>query len=534
MSELLVVIDRASKTAVFSGPGTFLAKENIKSLGKYRFDAINKSWIISSFSLSKEDLEKKFPNIIIDEVNTSATALSLEEENSLIKEDKPDGAVSVSEFIQRVQLALKSVFPYSFCIYGVLTEVKHSQDRVFMELAEQEQRDTRVKCIIWSSAEKITASLIESGFKLEPDLPVMFEVSASLNAKGAQLSLTVKKIIVEYTKSKLASLRDQTNERLKKEGIFQKNKERKLAFLPRNLGILTSSGGTVINDFMASLSEAKFGFNLFWLNVNVQGSEAKSSVLKGIELLSSYPGLDAILIFRGGGSQAELSVFNDYDIAKAVCLSPLPVVSAIGHQADQCSVQDVSYKSCGVPKEIGWYFASIVIDYKDKFSLALKSIANYSSLVMKNYDQRFFDIVKPLVALAKKAASEQASYFKSILERLPLQIQKIFNFQETMLASLGAKAIFSAEKIIINSKNKLERSALISREVKFLLEQKESRVVSLEELVQGASPQVQLKRGFSLIKKEDNKTFIKSASELKKGDLVNIEFSDNIKIAEIK
>ncbi len=535
MSNLLLVrIDRNNKTATFSGPGTFQAKEIIKTFGKYQFDSSKKAWIISSFNLSDRELKEKFPGIVIEEMEPLNSSVVVLEIPTVEVIEKPENAFSVSEFMQKVQIALKASFPQVFCIYGVLSEVKVTQDRIFMDLAEQEQRDTRVKCVIWNAAEKICAPLVENGFKLEADLPVMFLVSTSLNLKGGQLSLTIKKIIVEYTKSKLASLREQTNERLKKEGIFTKNKELQLNFLPRNLGILTSAGGTVINDFMASLSEAKFGFNLFWLNVNVQGGEAKSSVLKGIEKLTSLGNLDAILIFRGGGSQAELSVFNDYDIARAVCLCPLPVISAIGHQEDQCSAQDVSFKSCGVPKEIGWFFANIVIDYRNRFMQAINNTSNYSSLSQQRFQQRFIDLISPLFFLGKKVMQMQAANLKAMLEKLPLQIQTLFNKREVALVNWGNQSCFSSEKIILKEKNKLERSSLLLREVEFLIDRKQNKLNSFEEQIQAASPEVQLKRGFAIVKIKDQERFIKKASELNSGDLVNIEFSDTKKLAEIK
>ena len=141
-----------------------------------------------------------------------------------------------------------------------------------------------------------------------------------------------------------------------------------LVFLPRRLGILTSGGGTVINDFRASLEKAEFGFELFWRSVRVQGVDACEDILAGLSELLKLKRIDAILIFRGGGSKAELAVFNNYDIARAICLSPVPVISAIGHQEDQSSAQDVSFRALGVPKDVGRFFADAVVGYRDNIS----------------------------------------------------------------------------------------------------------------------------------------------------------------------
>lgn len=239
----------------------------------------------------------------------------------------------------------------------------------------------------------------------------MLEVVPTISNKGGKLWLNIKRIIPEYTSSKLASLREQTNERLRKEGIFENNKNLSFPFLPVNLGILTSSTGTVINDFMASLDEAKFGFKLTWLSVAVQGSEAKKSIVNGIRQLSKIKDLDVILIFRGGGSPAELAVFNDYEVAKAICLCPLPVISAVGHQEDQSSTQDVSYLAQGVPKDIGTFFANLVLSYRKNLFDFTSRIQNSAKSIYENSTYSFVSSSRSILNLSKKNIEGRGFFF---------------------------------------------------------------------------------------------------------------------------
>ena len=326
---------------------------------------MEKSWELHDSDLTKEKLEQIFPNINVvfsESKQTDTKQAVVAKKQQELKKDGLPQSFSVSQISYQISSIIRNAFPQVIHIHGVLSSVKKTSDgRVFMDIAEVDKPDETIKCVIWQDADKLCSGLKKSGFELEKDLQVMFAVEVGFNRKWASVSLNVIKIVHEYTLSKVKAQREITNEKLKKEGIFSKNKELEESFLPKRLGIITSSGGTVINDFMNALNTAEFGFELFWFSASVQGQSAKKELIQGIKKLQGIKDLDAILIFRGGGSAADLSVFNDYDIAKAVCKSKLPVFSAIGHQEDQSSIQDVSYQAYGVPKDLGHYFASIVI-----------------------------------------------------------------------------------------------------------------------------------------------------------------------------
>ena len=381
MSDLTAEIDRKKSTALFHGPGTFQAKERIKQLGKARWQGDKKSWLVSDFNLTNAQLEALFPNINIEETasetakeNTSETASDdtfqdkkapspkkavrpkkKSSSNNLKNLDSghTENALSVPEVVGLARAAIQSAFPEVIHVYGILQSVKRYGERVYMNLANEAGSKESVSCVIWGGEKQLCSELIDKGFELEAELQVMFAVKVDLNPSRSSISLNVVGVVAEYTIGKLAALREKTNSRLKEEGLFEKNKALSLPLLPVKIGILTSAGGTVINDFKASLDLAEFGFKLYWYPVSVQGSSASKDIVKGIKVLSDIKNLDAILLFRGGGSAADLMVFNEYSVAKAICKCSVPVLSAIGHQEDQSSVQDVSFQALGVPKDLG-------------------------------------------------------------------------------------------------------------------------------------------------------------------------------------
>ena len=382
---------------------------------------------------------------------------------------------------------------------------------VSMELAEQEKPDERLNCVIWGHAESMCKKLTEAGFKLEPNLQVMFEAEVNLSNKDGRLSLRVVRVVAEYTLAKVAALRDQTNDRLKKEGLFQKNKSCELPFLPRRLAIITSSGGTVINDFRASLDEAKFGFELLWLPVQVQGNEAKRALIRAIQFFSGKPDIDAILVFRGGGSQADLAVFSDYEVAKAICLAEHPVISAIGHQEDQSSAQDVSWRALGVPKDIGRFFADIVLGYRKSIAQGAASVLRLGLAKLEQWTQAVTR--SPILGLAAQVLrhreSQLAAHYHRIHDGRQRRIEqaemRFLNQQKTLLAAMN-----------------------------HLLEKAGIRLEGLERLVIGSAPETQLRRGFVMVREERSGEFVLDGNTLAAETEVVITFRDGERKAVMK
>lgn len=537
MSRLFATIDWKNNTVHFSGPGTYDARDEIKSLGIAVWRGEKKVWEVRVETLDRGELENAFPGIVIDEVESSAgqssvgqssaaqspglkspTVKSLSEKSSSEtaskKADLPNGVpqgLSVSQVILKARQALKSAFPGSFCVYGVLSQVKaRDGGTVFMELAEADRPDERLSCIIWGHAESMCRKLHEAGFRLEANLQVMFEVELNLNNKDGRLSLRVLRIVAEYTLAKLAAVREQTNERLKQEGIFQKNKTLSLPFLPKRLALITSASGTVINDFRASLDEAKFGFELFWYPVQVQGLEAKKSLVRAIEYFSRQGDVDAILVFRGGGSQADLAVFNEYEVAKAICLSSLPVLSAIGHQEDQSSAQDVSWKALGVPKDLGRYFADIVLNYRLSVTQSASSVLRLGSAKLEQWTQAVTR--SPILSLASQLLRHRDSQLQTHANRLKEGRERRLEQAELRFLNHGRNAISSMAHLI-------EKAGI--------------RIDGIERLVQGASPETQLRRGFAYVREVQSGKYILDGNDLASESEILISFRDGERKAVI-
>ena len=135
---------------------------------------------------------------------------------------------------------------------------------------------------------------------------------------------------------------EQLKARLAAEGLFAPEHKRPLPKVPRCVGLVTSKTGAAIQDIFNVTRRRYPAAHFLLAPVNVQGMEAAREIAAAIRRLGASGKTDVIIVARGGGSREDLWVFNDEEIARAAYESPVPVVSAIGHEIDFCILDFVS------------------------------------------------------------------------------------------------------------------------------------------------------------------------------------------------
>lgn len=104
--------------------------------------------------------------------------------------------------------------------------------------------------------------------------------------------------------------------------------------LPAKVGIVTSESGAVLHDIRTVAGRRFPGLPLVLRPAQVQGEGAAEDIAAGLEEIAHYPGVDVVIVGRGGGSMEDLWCFNEECVARAVAACPVPVISAVGHETD--------------------------------------------------------------------------------------------------------------------------------------------------------------------------------------------------------
>src|SRR5262249_29259177 len=156
---------------------------------------------------------------------------------------------------------------------------------------------------------------------------------------------------------------DQLKKRLQDEGLFDAARKRPLPALPRKIGIVTSLDGAAIRDIIKVLRRRYANAHLVICPARVQGDDAVPDVARALRQIARGPGVDVVILARGGGSIEDLWTFNEEAVARAISRVPVPLISGIGHETDVTIADFVADVRAPTPSAA----AELVVSAKDEF-----------------------------------------------------------------------------------------------------------------------------------------------------------------------
>ena len=249
--------------------------------------------------------------------------------------------IDLLELQTRLKKGVELLFPNRLWIKAEVSAVKaRSGGHCYLELSQSDESGlvAKVNAIIWSSKYRFIAPYFESvtGSSLQEGMVVLVEVQVNFSQLYG-LSLIINDIDPEFSLGVKELERQQTIERLQKEGLMELQKELALPVLPYSFAVISASDAAGYRDFVRHLDENPYGFKvaLQLYPALMQGVECPESIISALDaIMDSGKEYDAVLILRGGGSKLDLACFDDYQLAAVIAQYPLPVLTAIGHDQD--------------------------------------------------------------------------------------------------------------------------------------------------------------------------------------------------------
>ncbi len=157
---------------------------------------------------------------------------------------------------------------------------------------------------------------------------------------------------------------DQLKKRLQDEGLFDAARKRPLPALPRKIGIVTSLDGAAIRDILNVLKRRHANAHVVIRPARVQGEGAAGDIARALRAIGRVPGVDVLIVGRGGGSIEDLWAFNEEVVARAIAAAPVPVISAVGHETDVTIADFVADVRAPTPSAA----AELVVARTDEFA----------------------------------------------------------------------------------------------------------------------------------------------------------------------
>lgn len=322
---------------------------------------------------------------------------------------------------------------------------------------------------------------------------------------------------------------EQLKEKLKKEGLFEVSRKKPIPSYPKHVAIVTSPTGAAIQDILNIMNRRAKNVELTIVPALVQGAAAASSLCEAFVKASQLP-VDVIIIGRGGGSMEDLWSFNDEKLARLIAASKLPVISAVGHEVDFTICDFVADLRAPTPSAAAELVAKSAIEINQRLMHMDRMLNSSLQKLLKLKAQNLILTAKRLIDPKKKL---QDYNFRNdeLLTRLELAIKTYFLHLKKDVQILE-KNLVSPQETIRRLRNQVERSQLIlNKQIENKISRADSKLKNAMAGLNAMSPLSVVDRGYSIASK--NKKVIKSVSDVKAKDVIEIKVVDGLVEAEV-
>jgi exodeoxyribonuclease VII large subunit len=317
------------------------------------------------------------------------------------------------------------------------------------------------------------------------------------------------------------------------EGLFEPARKRPLPRFPRRLGLVTSPTGAAIRDFLKVLHRRQPGIEVLINPVRVQGRGASLEIARAIREFGDrsrgrLPAVDVIVITRGGGSIEDLWEFNEEIVARAVAASPVPVLSAIGHEIDFTIADFVADLRAPTPSAAAEILAAdrleVLARLRQDFVRLRRACTSRLELLRARLDASrrsalFREPGRRLLELLQTLDRRSEAMNRSAVLRLERERNRFDRLASRLLAKAPAQAIGDRRlrcQLLAERLREVTRREIIARQARL------DRAVGL---LHALNPQAILTRGYTITMDASGRPY-SSSHAIREGTLLRTRFHD--------
>jgi exodeoxyribonuclease VII large subunit len=330
---------------------------------------------------------------------------------------------------------------------------------------------------------------------------------------------------------------EQLKKKLQAEGLFDRARKRPLPSLPRKIGIVTSLDGAALRDIIKVLRRRHPNAHLVIRPTRVQGDGAAADVAEALRAIVKVSGVDVVIVGRGGGSLEDLHAFNQEPVARAIAASPVPIVSAVGHEVDVTIADLVADLRAPTPSAA----AELVVTAKDEFYARVSRLEQrLGSSVRSGVQQRRASVHAlssrrglagwhARVALRGRHAAELTYQLRRTATAQVARRDRAYRTLRLRLEARDLRRHLSAIRSRLTAAGgRLQSAAGTSRH------RAQSRLASVAGRLENLSPLAVLARGYAVCWNADRTAIIRSASAVAPGDRVRVTLQNGELHCEVR
>jgi len=428
---------------------------------------------------------------------------------------------TVSELAFALKRTIEDAYGY-VRLRGELSKVTfHGNGHIYLDLKDER---ASIAGVVWRGQAKSLAVRPETG------LEVIVTGKVTTYPGRSQYQLIIETMEPAGVGALLAQL-ERLKARLAAEGQFATERKRALPVMPATIGVITSPTGAVIRDILHRIADRWPCRVIVW-PVVVQGDQAAAQVRAAIEGFGALlpggpiPRPDLIIVARGGGSVEDLWPFNDEALARAAAASPIPLISAVGHETDTTLIDFVSDRRAPTPTAAAELATPVLADLVAAIQDQGLRLARAGGQVVEVRRTRLSAAARglprphDLLAIASQSLDLSASRLAAGLQR---NVDRHRHGLAVASASLRPRLLTSG--LELKTRQVEQAGARLHPTVTRRLATLGERLTATGKVLVSLEPKAPLKRGFALVRGADGR-LAKLAADIAPGEAVELEFAD--------
>ncbi|MEO8503052.1 MAG: exodeoxyribonuclease VII large subunit [Acidobacteriota bacterium] len=285
---------------------------------------------------------------------------------------------SVSALAGEVRALLREAYD-GVWVTGEIHALKiHRSGHVYLDLVEKDAAgDTilaKLDAVLWArDHERVRRLLTQHGQRLAEGLTIRCRCNVDFYPPHGKLQVQIRDIDPVFTLGALEMRRRETMAALVAAGLLDRNRALPLVDLPLRVALITSEGSAAYHDFLSTLSESGYGFQLLFFHAAVQGPQAEREVAAALAAVGRFA-VDCVVMVRGGGARSDLAAFDSRAIAEAVAMTGVPVITGLGHEIDESIADRVAHTMQRTPTKAAEFLIGLVAEAEDRYQRVRSSL----------------------------------------------------------------------------------------------------------------------------------------------------------------
>lgn len=393
--------------------------------------------------------------------------------------------LSLFELNALVRKSVKLCLPDEYWVQAELSDVRTNYSgHCYLEFVQKDPRGNalvaKARGMIWSNIYSMLKPYFEreTGQTFTSGIKVLVKVTVDFHELYGY-SLTVIDIDPAYTLGDMARRRKEIIRRLEEEGVLTLNKELETPLLPQRVAVISSATAAGYGDFCNQLLDNADGLVFYphLFAAVMQGDKVEASVIAALNAIyKEVDRWDVVVIIRGGGATSDLSGFDTYDLAANCAQFPLPIITGIGHERDDTVIDMVSHTRVKTPTAA----AEFLINRMRETASDLEQYITY-----------FHQTIPERIAHSKERLEQWVA-------RIPARVQMRLQHERFRQERMAVRMNTAWQTRLLREEYRLRLEQRLATAIDARLQCERHRLQLAQSQVEAASPELLLKRGYSL------------------------------------